>query len=169
MEEVDINLLVKFLKFYSSFGILRGRHDFYSPMIFIFSPLSAKELIWTEKLAKIVGVHESEILSKWILLTGDHFDKSWEVYWLFQCYFEKVIFENPKICKTSDVQLLSKSLSSHRPDLNLLCAATGGLKLFVDVKNFWKKNKKLDKSILKMYFCKKKRTLTLTLSKCPLP
>jgi hypothetical protein len=62
---------------------------------------------------------------------------------LFQWHSEKVIFENPKICETPDGKVFCRALSLYRRDLNYLPVSTGGLKLSVGKKKFWKNNQKI--------------------------
>jgi hypothetical protein len=62
---------------------------------------------------------------------------------LFQCHFGKAFFENPEICETPGGKVVCRALSLYRRDLNYLPVSTGGLKLSVGKKKFWKNNQKI--------------------------
>ena len=144
--------MVEFFKFYFSFRIFSVRRNFYLTKVWsYFIPFVQKNGFELKNWSKIINFHKFEIFTKWILLTEDHFYlhkiglydsilqqlNSWEVFWLFQRHFEKVIFENPKICESPYGKVVCRALSLYRRDLNYLPVTREGFKFCVDVKKLF--------------------------------
>ena len=139
-------------------GILRGRRSFYLTKISSYCiPFCRKTGFELKNCEKIIDFIKYEFFSKWVILTEDRFNwqfmslyhliyeelNSKEDFWLIHCHFGKMIFENPKIYETWGGKLICRALSLYRRDLNYLSVSTGGLKLSVGKKKFWKNNQKI--------------------------